>query len=173
MGSDGPEVAAVGGLVGGDVEDEPGEEGDCLLLPEDRVAFGARDDEEVGEGRSIGIAEVGIGIDQGHGVEGRGLLAAKAEGIEGEDPAELRPPASGDSVVLALQIDDDNRARIIEEVGENGAHPLAAPGGGYGEDVALPVVAEEFPAGPAEDEAGRALQHPRIAPAGGAVAARG
>lgn len=44
----------------------------------------------IGEGRGVGIAEIGIGIDQGHGVEGRGLLAAEAEGIESKDSRQPR-----------------------------------------------------------------------------------
>src|SRR3546814_9226407 len=51
--------------------------------------------------------------------------ARYAEGIEDMDRAEACAIVGGDTRVLALGVDADDRAGIVEQVGDDGAHALA------------------------------------------------
>src|SRR5262249_10277434 len=154
------------GLVGGHIEDQTREQSGGLVVPEGRLPLAAGDDEEVGEGRGIGIAEVRLSIEECQRVKGGGLLAAKPEGIDDDDPAELAAPCGGDGVILALEIDDDQRSRVIEEIGDDRPYALAGPGRGNGQDVPFAVIAEKLPAVPAEDQTLAAQEGAGVPPSG-------
>jgi hypothetical protein len=126
VGADGAEVAADGGFGRGDVEDEPGEQRGGLVVPESGLPSPGGQDEEVGEGGGVGVAGLGVGFDEIERVHGRVGGAGQAEGVEGDDAAEAAAVARGDGVVFALQIQDDDRAGMGEEVGDDGVDPLAA-----------------------------------------------
>src|SRR3546814_14599475 len=77
-----------------------------------------------------------------------GGLPGDAEGIEAPHLALGGAGASSDAGVLALGVDADHRAVDDQQVGNDGAHTLAAARGGHGQEMGGAVIAQQL-AGPA------------------------
>ena len=133
-GEDGPELAhaATVGRQAGDIDQQTAEEFARCFCPV-RVVLGAgRDDEHLGHGASQGddVRIVGIeGIEPVHAVAGR---ARDAEGVDEKNILTgIAAGAGGDGIIFALEVEDEGGARIIQEVGDDGADAFAGAGGGH------------------------------------------
>src|SRR3546814_6921289 len=84
-----------------------------------------------------------------------GGLPGDAEGIEAPHLALGGAGASSDAGVLALGVDADHRAVDDQQVGNDGAHTLAAARGGHGQEMGGAVIAQQL-AGP---EGSRSEEH--------------
>ena len=75
------------------------------------------------------------GIEPVHAVAGR---TGDAEGIDEKNVLPgITAGAGGDGIVLTFEVEDEGRARIIQEVGDDGADAFAGAGGRTGEDVTV------------------------------------
>ena len=140
----GGEGAAVLGLVDGGEEDQAGEERLGLLVPVSIPGLARRVHDQGFSKRGGVLAEVeAVGREAGERIIGGGRQAGDAEGIEDMDRPEPGAGLVGDPGVLALGVDDQHRAGYEQQVGDHGAHALAGPGGGEGQQMRGAVVAQQ------------------------------
>ena len=168
-GEDGPELAhgASLGRQTGDIDQQAAEQLARCFCPMGIVLGAGRDHEHLGhgagEGDDVRIVRV-EGIEPVHAVAGR---ARDAEGIDEKNVlAGIAAGAGGDGIVLALEVEDEGRARIIEEVRDDGADAFTGAGGRTGEDVAV------LPKATIRKGAGVPRSHPRTKASAGADGAR-
>ena len=141
-------------------EDQGAQQGLRGFRPMFLAMVGMRD-EGVGEHAGILGAVVGIKIDLGKRIEGGGGHAADLEGIEDINvlakaaAARLRASAASscrNSCVLALGVDDERRALVEQQVGDDKRHAFASAASRDCHHMPVVVPADETPGPAAKQE---------------------
>ena len=82
-------------------------------------------DQRIGQRHAV-VGEIEASrVDAIERVEGRAGKARHPERIEDMDRAEVAAMAGGDAGIFALGVDADDRAGIVEQIGDDRAHALA------------------------------------------------
>ena len=127
-----------------DMEDDAGDQRLGLLVPV-RLAGLARRivDQSVGQqGGVLGQLQT-VRIETVQRIEGGGRHTRHPERVQHIDRPEAAPRPHGDPRILTLGVNAEDRAVGGQQIGNNGADALARPGGRDGDQMLLPVIAQE------------------------------
>ncbi len=122
----------------GDVDQQAAQQLACGVVPVGFAVGALGDDQHIGEtgGTADHIGIVGIeGVEPVEVVRG---AAGDVERVDEDDVVAHAPArASGDGIGLALEVQHEGRAGILEQVRDDAADSLSGAGGGAGEQMAV------------------------------------
>ncbi len=120
------EGALLGWRTRSDMQYQPGQDTAGLLVPERLLALaGPWQHQHVCEQACVIHALGTRSVDQVEGVVGRAPPSDPERVERMHRSPEPLPPAGRHGVVLALGVGDEDGARIVEQVGDHGAHAFA------------------------------------------------